>query len=82
MKVIYQDSVVKRVQAAVYEAGKANRRIERIDLTIAEANEVSAEMQRSLFISDGTMFLYYTSKSHGAFIGQLFGAKLYVEPAL
>jgi hypothetical protein len=41
MKVVYEDTIVKRIQRAVYDADAENRRIGYIEVTVREAGRCS-----------------------------------------
>jgi hypothetical protein len=79
MKVIYEDSVIKRIQRAVFEADLANRRIGYIELTVREANQLSDYVRSKLWVQDGTEFQYYTSRDSGKTVGHFYGAEIRVE---
>jgi hypothetical protein len=81
MKVIYEDRVLKRIQKAVYDADVLGQRIERLDLTVEEANELSASLHPSLFLPEiSDFFRHYTKADAGKAIGRCFGVRLCVEP--
>jgi len=80
MKVVYEDPIIKRIQRAVYDADRANRRIGYIEVTVREANELSAELRRQLWVNpnDG-VFLFYTENDAGKVVGKCYGAEIRVE---
>jgi hypothetical protein len=87
MKVVYEDSIIKRIQRAVYDADAANRRIGYIEVTVREANELSEHVRRHLYIDPKAhlktcAFAHYTAADAGMFVGQFFGAEIRVEASL
>jgi hypothetical protein len=79
MKVIYEDPISKRIQQAVYDADSANKRIGYIEVTVREANELSAHVRRSLYMNPfGGEFLHYTSADAGKTVGKFYGAEVRV----
>jgi hypothetical protein len=81
MKVVYEDSIIKRIQRAVYDADVANRRIGYIEVTVREANELSDHVRRNLFVDpfNGEFTQMYTSADAGKTVGRFFGAEIRVE---
>jgi hypothetical protein len=79
MKVVYEDSVIKRIHRAVYEADTANRRIGYIELTVREANELSEYVRRKLWVDPRACeFKHYTSYNAGETVGHFYGAEIRV----
>lgn len=94
MKVVYEDSVIKRIQRAVYDADSAGRRIGYIEVTVREANELSEYVRRHLYVQpivqpivqpkahlQTCAFQHYTKADAGKVVGQFYGAEIYVESA-
>lgn len=79
MKVIYEKPISERIRRAVYEAECAYKVIGWIDLTAREANELSREIQRTLYVPDGTQFRSYTVADAGKVVGTFYGAEIRVE---
>jgi hypothetical protein len=81
MRVVYEDSIIKRIQRAVYDADVANRRIGYIEVTIREANELSEHVRRYLYVDPfgGKFMRTYTSADAGKKVGDFFGAEVRVE---
>jgi len=92
MKVIYEDTIVKRIQRAVYDADAENRRIGYIEVTVREANELSEHVRRQLYVDPSSCeFRHYTSSDAGKdaspetlvvlgrVVGRFFGAEIRVE---
>jgi hypothetical protein len=79
VKVIYEDQIIKRIQRAVYDAGRANLRIGYIEVTVREANELGEHIRRSLWVVEGRFDQFYTKEDAGKVIGQFYGAEIRVE---
>jgi hypothetical protein len=81
MKVIYQKHIEERIRDAVYKADIDNKRIERIDVTAHEANELSTWLRKHIFVADTSPphFLHYLPSDAGKYVGQFYGAHIYVE---
>ena len=77
MKVVYEDPILKRIQHAVFDAERANRRIGHIEVTVREANELSAEVRRTLYVLP-VEFLFYTKADAGKTVGTFYGAEIRV----
>jgi hypothetical protein len=81
MKVIYKDDIMKQIQRAVYDADVASKRIDRIELTVDEANRISDEIRRTMHVPElGYFKRYYSEHSGGAYVGKFYGVDLFVEP--
>jgi len=81
MKVVYEDPIIKRIQRAVYDADAANRRIGYIEVTVREANELSREIRRNLWVQDDRTFtfVHYTSADAGKVVGFFYSTEIRVE---
>jgi hypothetical protein len=79
MKVVYEDSIAKRIQRATYDAEVANRRIGHIEVTVREANELSEYVRRYLYIPENGVYQFYTSADAGKTVGQYGGVEIRVE---
>jgi hypothetical protein len=80
VKVIYT-TLEKQIRLAIQRADETNRRIERIELTIAEANEITDVFSKlaSRFDSESPGGKHYTHLDYGKKIGSLYGVELHVE---
>ena len=81
MKVVHQEPIMKRIRRAVYDADCGLRPISYIELTVREANELTREVRRTLWVSNDIHFRYYTKDDAGAVVGIFFGAEIRVEAA-
>lgn len=77
MKVVYE-SVERHIRQAVLDADKANRRIERIELSASEANELTRAVRESLYVFEPSWFIHYFPSDVGKVIGQYMGVRLEV----
>ena len=69
------------LSSAVYAADKAGKKIERIELTVDEANELARWFRRSLYLPPSSDFkFHYTVDDAGKPVGTFYGADIYVEP--
>lgn len=76
MKVIYK-SIEVMIRQAIYAADLANRTIEKIELSVAEANEI-AEIFRKSFCLPADRLFPYAAIDAGKEIGQLYGVRLVI----
>jgi hypothetical protein len=82
MRVVYEDpAIIKRIQKAVEDAERANRRIGYIELTVSEVNELSDYVRTRLWLgpSDLGNFRYYRADDAGKVVGKFYGAEIRVE---
>ena len=82
MKVVYEESIAKRIQSVVYQAETENRRIGYIEVTVREANELSLTMHRMLLAfgnPTGFQHRLHTIGDAGKKIGTYCGAEIRVE---
>lgn len=76
MKVIYK-SIEVMIRQAIYAADIANRTIEKIELSVAEANEILEVFRKSFCLPTPRLFPY-AAVDTGKEIGQLYGVRLVV----
>lgn len=81
MKIIYQEPIEIRLQKAIAEAEKGNRQIDRIELTLREANQFSDLVRRSLYVQEGQEYRFYFADDVGKVIGKFMGVDLVVGPS-
>jgi hypothetical protein len=81
MRVVYEDTIIKRIRRTVYDADASGRRIGHIEVTVREANELSDHVRRNLFVDlfNGEFTQMYTSADAGKTVGRFFGAEIRVE---
>jgi hypothetical protein len=84
MKVVYEDSIIKRIQSAVYDADSAGRRIGYIEVTVREANELSDHVRRHFYVTpkahlQACAFMHYTSADAGKLVGHFYSTEIRVE---
>jgi hypothetical protein len=80
VKVVYE-SVERLIRQAVLDADKANRRIAHIELSAAEANELTDTVRKHLYVSDPAMFTQYYPSDAGKKVGYYMGVQLQIAEA-
>lgn len=80
MKILYK-SIEKTIREAIYAADCSNRKIEKIELTAMEANELSEFIRSTLYVQSiehSMRHKIYTSVDSGVEVGNLYGVRLVV----
>jgi hypothetical protein len=82
MKAVYKDPITERIQKVVYDADIMGRRIDYIEVTVREANELSKETWRRLWMDASRDLLQYTAADAGKVVGIFCGTEIRIGPSL